>query len=164
MVGTMVKKLVFGTVLVLAGASAAIADTMVGDWTISRDQDNKDQCVAVRNYVDNEHNNLNSSVVLSLLRDKIIIGLAHQAWKWDKGDRELASLSVDGIELIEKLNWTATVPQSLTAVTNKTDALTSALAKAKKLSIKFDDGAVAEFKIPGAGEAMAALKTCVETK
>ena len=160
----MVKNLLFGTVFVLAGASAALADSKVGDWTISRNAEIKDQCVAVRNYVDGEHANLNSSVILSLLRDKIIIGLAYQAWKFDKGDRELAFLSVDDHEPIEKLNWTATVPQSLTAVTNKTDALTLALAMAEKLSIKFADGAVAEFKVPRAGEVMAALKTCVETK
>ena len=160
----MLKSLFFGTVFVLAGASAAIADSKAGDWVISRNPDIKDQCLAVRNYVDTEDNNLNNSVVLSLLQDKIIIGLSYQAWKWDKDDKEQTSLSVDGNEVVKKVDWTATARTTLTAVTDKTDALTSALAKAKKLSIKFDDGDVAEFNIPGAGEAMTALKTCVETK
>ena len=160
----MFKSLCFGTVFILAGASGAIADTMVGDWTISRNQDNKDQCVAVRNYVDDKAGNLNSSVIFSLLRDKIIIGLGYQAWKWDKGDRKQASLSLDGNELIKKIDWTATVPHTLTAVTNKSDALMSALAKAKKLSIKFDDGDIAEFNIPGAGNVIASLKLCMDTK
>jgi hypothetical protein len=158
----MFRSLCFGAVFILAGALVAIAETKVDDWTISRNQNNKDQCVAVRNYVDDKAGNLNSSVIFSLLRDKIIIGLGYQAWKWDKGERKLASLSLDGNELIKNIDWTATVPQTLTAVTNKSDALMLALAKAKKLSIKFDDGNVAEFNIPRAGDVMAALKTCVD--
>jgi hypothetical protein len=156
----MFRRISFATLFILVCTPVALADAKVGDWVISRNAENKDQCLAVRNYVDEDDNNLNNSVVFSVVQDKIIIGLGYQAWKWDKDEKEKTSLLVDGHQVVPALDWTATAPQTLTGVTDKTDAL----AKAKKLSIKFDDGDIAEFDIPKAGAAMAALQTCTDTK
>jgi hypothetical protein len=160
----MFKNVIRAAVFILAGASTAIADSTVGDWTISHHADNKDQCVAVRNYDARQGNNQQNTVILSLLRGKIIVGLGYYAWKWDNGDRADTSLSLDGNEVAKKVEWTAAGPQALAGIPRKTDLLMSALAVAKKLSVKFDDGHVVEFDIPKAGEVLAALQACVEGK
>lgn len=160
----MFKPLALAVFFAIAAISVAIADTRIGDWAISRNTQDKTQCVAVRSYPDSRDKTLQYTVILSLLKEKIIIGLSAPSWTWDNGDRVWTSLLFDDEEVVKKVDWTATSPQALAAVPERTDALLSGLVTARTLSIKFNDGKVAKFDIPDAGAVMAALKGCVEGK
>lgn len=154
------KNLFFASAFMLVGSCIAVAETKIGDWTISRIENTRD-CIAQRTYSDVDDKNLINTVVLGVVKDKVIIALGNEAWSWKEGEKSQTSLWVDDKEILETVDWTANGPTTLSAIIDDGGALQAVLANAEKLGIKFDNGGGGEFKIPGVGEVLKTLKTCV---
>jgi invasion protein IalB len=151
---------------VWAGPALAQAQTKVGDWTVEkRSQD--DHCNISRGYKDKEDDDNEYVIVLSHSKDAIVIAVIYEGWEWGKvGEVKRADVGTDDKDVAKNVKWEIVDKTGVRAVFEYQQKIMDVLAKAKLLTIDFDDDDdnSVEIKIPRMGEALAALKFCEENK
>jgi hypothetical protein len=158
----------FLAIALLAGflGAPALAQTKVGDWTIEkRTQDA--HCNASRGYKDKSDENRDYVIVLTYSTDAIVIVLIYGGWEWDKvGEILRADVGTNEADLMKKAKWEVMDKTTVRGIFKFDQSLLDALAKAKRLTLDFedDDEDSIEMQIPRAGEALAALKFCEENR
>ena len=154
--------------LLLAGfwAAPALAQTKVGDWTVEK-RSNDDHCNASRGYKDKEDDDSEYVIVLSHSKDAIVVVVVYEGWEWKKvGEVLRADVGTDDKDVMKNAKWEVVDKTAVRAIFEYNQKIMDVLAKAKLLTIDFDDDDdnSIEVKIPRAGEALAALKFCEENK
>jgi hypothetical protein len=153
----------------LAGclSAPAFAQTKVGDWEIEK-RASDEHCNATRAYKDADDENRQNVIVLSYSKDAIVIVFVYEGWEWGKDDKVLkADFATDKATILKKAKWEVMDKTTLRGIFEFKQSILDAVAKAKRLSLDFeddDDDDSAEFDIPRAGEALAALKFCEENR
>ncbi len=144
----------------------ALAQTRVGDWTVEkRTQDT--HCNASRGYKDKEDENREYAIVLTHSKDAIVIVIVYDGWEWDKvGEILKADVGTNEADLIKKAKWEVMDKTTVRGIFEFNQPLLDALAKAKRLTLDFEDDEddSIEMQIPRVGEALAALKFCEENR
>jgi hypothetical protein len=151
---------------VVVGAPA-FAQTKVGDWEIEK-RAKDEHCNATRAYKDADDENRQNVIVLTYSPDAIVIVLVYEGWEWDKKDEIVkAKFSTDKATVMKTAKWQVMDKNTLRGIFEFDQSILEALGKAKRLSLDFeddDDDDSAEFEVPRAGEALAALKFCEENR
>ena len=147
-------------------ALPALAQTKVGDWEIEkRSQD--DHCNAARGYKDKDDDDNEYVLVLSYSKDAIVFAVVYEGWEWGKvGEVLRADVGTDDKDIMMKAKWEVVDKTAVRGTFEFKQSILDTLAKAKMLTIDFEDDEdnSVEIKIPRAGEALAALKFCEENK
>ncbi len=159
---------VFAILLLMGwfGGAASAQQSKVGDWTVEkRTQDT--HCNASRGYKDKEDENRDYAIVLSYSKDAIVIVLVYDGWEWDKtGEILKADVGTNEADVMKKAKWEVMDKTTVRGVFAFDQSFLDALAKAKRLTVDFedDDDDSIEMQSPRAGEALAALKFCEENR
>jgi len=147
-------------------AVPALAQTKVGDWEVEkRSQD--DHCNISRDYKDKDDDDSQYVIVLSYSKDAIVIAVIYEGWEWDKVGKVLnADVGTDDKDVMKKAKWEIVDKTAVRGTFEFKQSILDVLAKAKLLTIDFEDDEdnSVEIKIPRMGEALAALKFCEENK
>jgi invasion protein IalB len=155
-----------GLLLACVWAAPALAQTKVGDWTVEK-RSNDDHCNASRGYKDKEDDDNEYVIVLTHSKDAIVIVVVYEGWEWKKvGEVLRADVGTDDKDVMKNAKWEVVDKTAVRAIFEYNQKIMDVLAKAKLLTIDFDDDDdnSVEIKIPRAGEALAALKFCEENK
>jgi hypothetical protein len=161
-------KQIFLAAILLASvvSTPAFAQTKVGDWDIEkRTQD--EHCNASRAYKDADDDDRQNVIVLTYSKDAIVIVLIYEGWEWEKSDKIVkADFGTDKTTIVKKAKWEVMDKTTVRGIFEFNQSILDALGKAKRLVLDFedDDDDSAEFDIPRAGEALAALKFCEENR
>jgi hypothetical protein len=155
----------------LAGfvGAPALAQTKVGDWEIEK-RAKDEHCNATRAYKDADDDNRQNVIVLTYSPEAIVIVLVYEGWEWKKKNEIIkADVATDKATILKKAKWEVMDKDTLRGIFEFKQSLLDSLAKGKKLTLEFegdddDDDETAEFDIPRAGEALAALKFCEENR
>ena len=155
-------------VLLLGGlwAAPACAQTKVGDWEVEK-RSGDDHCNMSRGYKDKDDDDNQYVLVLTYSKDAIVIAVIYEGWEWDKVGKVLqADVGTDDKDIMKKAKWEVMDKTAVRGTFEFKQSILDTLAKAKLLTIDFedDDDNSVEIKIPRAGEALAALKFCEENK
>lgn len=154
--------------LLLAGfwAVPALAQTKVGDWEVEK-RSGDDHCNAARAYTDKDDDNSDYVIVLSYSKEAIVVAVIYDGWGWEKvGKILLADVGTDDKDIMKKAKWEVVDKTAIRGTFEFQQSILDKLAKAKLLTIDFEDDEdnSVEIKIPRMGEALAALKFCEENK
>lgn len=155
-------------VLLLAGfwAASAPAQTKVGDWEVEK-RSGDDHCNISRDYKDKDDDDSQYVIVLSHSKDAIVIAVIYEGWEWEKVGKVLqADVGTDDKDIAKKVKWEVVDKTAVRAAFDFKQSILDTLAKAKLLTIDFEDDEEnsVEIKIPRMGEALDALKFCEENK
>jgi Ni/Co efflux regulator RcnB len=161
------KRILIAAVLLTGFAGApALAQTKVGDWQIEKRQQDE-HCNATRAYKDEDDDDRQNVIVVTYSPEAIVIVLVYEGWEWEKKDEIIkADVTTDKGTLMKKAKWQVIDKETLRGIFEFKQSILDTLSKGKKLTLDFDDGddETAEFNIPRAGEALAALKFCEENR
>lgn len=156
-------------VLAVVAASLALSEPFaqerVGGWSVSRVPDAAGTCTASRAYADPADNGAANKITLALAKPKegaasLTVTLFYEGWEWDAGETVSAELLAGKQSLVKDARWTAPSPNELSGAFGGIELLLWGLANAGTLTLRFDESAEAEFDIPDAGLAVAALRGC----
>jgi hypothetical protein len=155
-------------VLLLAGfwAAPALAQTKVGDWEVEK-RSGDDHCNAAREYKDKDDDDSQYVIVLSYSKEAIVVAVIYEGWEWEKVGKILrADVGTDDKDIMKKAKWEVVDKTAVRGTFEFQQSILDTLAKAKLLTIDFEDDEdnSVEIKIPRMGEALAALKFCEENK
>jgi hypothetical protein len=160
------KRILIAAALLTGFAGAPVlAETKVGDWQIEkRTQD--EHCNATRAYKDEDDDDRQNVIVVTYSPEAIVIVLVYEGWEWEKKDEIIkADVTTDKGTLMKKAKWQVIDKETLRGIFEFKQSILDTLSKGKKLTLDFDgDDETAEFNIPRAGEALAALKFCEENR
>ncbi|GAC1336668.1 MAG: hypothetical protein NVSMB26_23500 [Beijerinckiaceae bacterium] len=162
----MLRVLAAAALLASLAYSPALAQTKVGDWQIQK-RPKDDHCNATRAYKDADDDDRLNIILFMVTPETIVIVLNYEGWEWEKkGEKVKAKLATDKKTLVKSVTWVAADKETLSGTFAFDQSIIDALGKAKTLKLEFDDDDddSAEFDIPRAGEALAALKFCEENK
>jgi len=162
----LVTALLAGAYGVGLDAGPALAQqSKIGDWTIEkRTQDT--HCNASRGYKDKEDENRDYVIVITYSDKAIVIVMIYDGWEWDKpGEILRADVGTDDADIM-KAKWEVMDKTTLRGIFEYDQAIMDRLSKARRLTLDFedDDEDSIEMQIPRAGEALAALKRCEESR
>ena len=147
-------------------AAPVLAQTKVGDWQVER-RSGDDHCNISRDYKDKDDDDSQYIIVLTYSKDAIVIAVIYEGWEWEKVGKVLqADVGTDDKDIMKKAKWEVMDKTAVRGTFEFKQSILDTLAKAKLLTIDFEDDEdnSVEIKIPRAGEALAALKFCEENK
>ncbi len=151
-------------VLILAGCGPALADTVVGGWSVASTPSDG-VCVAGRQSL---AIGKKSTVVYGLLDSgyvtNLIVTLRYQDWHFRQGGEPVAvSLIIGDQELAGQTKWVAD-GDTLSYTFNNAGSLIDVLGAAPTITVRPAQGEEAIFPTPSAAPALAAARTCMSTK
>jgi opacity protein-like surface antigen len=160
------KRFILAAALLAGFVSApAFAQTKVGDWEVEK-RANDEHCNATRAYKDSDGDQ--NVIVLTYSKEAIVFVFVYSGWEWGKDDKTLkADFATDKSTIVKKAEWEVMDKNTVRGVLKFDQSILDKLANAKRISIDFeddDDDDSAEFDVPRAGEALAALKFCEENR